>query len=272
MSEPPISVTASGACGWDVVVDDCAAYDSLSDEKQAAVVEMAIDFLWNWTQRVFGVCEAVVRPCRQDCRSSVGTMYQGLPLGVYPWGSVYTGGMLLGMGCGRCGDLCGCPAVSSLRLPGPVQEITEILVDGEVLDPTVYRVDNGRFLIRLDGEHWPLCQDMALDVDQPDTWQITYTRGIPVPVGGLTAASILACQFAKAIATPKDCALPERIQQITRQGVTVTVMNDFAEVDQGRTGLYMVDSWVSSVLRPVRPSRVYSPDIPRPKFRSGGSV
>jgi hypothetical protein len=259
MSEP---------CSWGIVVDDCPAYDSLTTEQQQMVVDMATDYLWNWTDRMFGICEVSVRPCRGNCaganRLFGSTWSSGKLLPTLIGGSWYN------LGCGTCGtDDCSCPAMSSLKLPGPVSSIVEVRQDGLLVPATSYRVDNGYYLVRLDGWAWPTCQNMTMDpATDPETFEVTYLRGVEVPAGGKAAATKLACEFAKSIATPSKCALPERIKTITRDGVAVTLMDDFKDLESYKTGIWLIDSWVSSVMKPVRASSVRSVDIPHPRFRT----
>ena len=40
----------------------------------------------------------------------------------------------------------------------------------------------------------------------------------------------------------------------------MTMMDAFEGLDEGRTGLWMVDSWLESVRKPPRPARVHNPD------------
>ena len=249
-------------CDWPIIMEQCNTYDALPAAKKAQALQMATEFLWNWTDRVYGLCTVSIRPCKADRPSSMSTTWnQGKVLPVLVQGQWFN------VGCGRCGDACGCDGALALRLPGPVSSIQEVLVDGVALPNTAYRVDNAQFLVRLDGGRWPTVQNLAAPTTEPGTWEVTYTRGVDVPTGGLVAAGILACQFAKALTNKTDCVLPERIQQVTRQGVTVTIMDDFKEVEGGKTGIYLVDSWVASVMKPRRRSMVYSPDIPRPRNR-----
>jgi hypothetical protein len=90
-----------------------------------------------------------------------------------------------------------------------------VLVDGVAVDPTLYRVDNGDELVRLDGEAWPTTQDMLLDPDQPGTFAVTYLHGVPVDGLGARAAGVLACEFAQAI-QGLNCALPPTVTSINR--------------------------------------------------------
>jgi hypothetical protein len=177
------------------------------------------------------------------------------------------------LACGTCGlgDDCSCTSVSSIRLPGPVASVTRIVIDGTVFDPASYRVDGPR-VVRTDGQHWPYCQDMSLNAGAVGTWTIEYQRGLPVPNGGQVAAGVLASELAKAACNDGSCQLPQRLQTITRQGVTMAMLTDFTQsLDQGYTGIWIVDSWISSVTRPHQSALVTSPDFRRPGRFSGRS-
>ena len=76
----------------------------------------------------------------------------------------------------------------------------------------------------------------------------------------MVAAGVLALELAKAACMDRDCALPARLQTVTRQGVTVQVQDDFDEMQEGRTGIWLVDSWVTSIRKPRQLARAYNPD------------
>lgn len=256
-------------CSWPVQFPpDCTVpepYASLPASGQALYDQMAIDFLWRWTGRRFSICEVTVRPCRERCWDGLSTF--GSIVTRRPFTPALIRGEWFNIACGSCGDACGCGDTSTLKLPGPVDEITEITIDGTVLDPAAYRVDNHQLLVRLDGDRWPTCQNMGAALGKPDTWGVTYTLGIPVPVGGQIAAGLLASEFAKAACNDSTCLLPKRLQTITRQGVTVGFMDAFDDLQKGGTGLWLIDSWVTSVTRAPQAPRVFSPDVPRDRFR-----
>lgn len=231
--------------------------------------DMAVEYLWRWTNGIFGLTEVSVRPCRMDC-SSFSSFWGRGP---YPWlteSSFYSGrgfvpveirGAWHDLGCRTCGTVaCGCEELEAVILPGPVTEITEVLLDGEVLDPDAYKITHRRYLLRVDGGDWPVCQDLAAEPTEPDTFQVTYKRGVPVPPGGQVAAGILANEFAKAAANDSSCQLPKRLQTVTRQGVTVAMIDSFDNVDKGFTGIWLIDAWVNSIVKSPKPSRVISPD------------
>ncbi|MBB3665908.1 hypothetical protein FB384_004867 [Prauserella sediminis] len=224
------------------------------------VVEAASEILWRLTAGRFGLCHDTVRPCRRNC----------LPDDCYA--PPATSGLLLGsrwvnMGCAHQQRPCGCGPVSEIALPGPVHVDDEhpvaVRVDGAQLDPTVFRLVDGNRLIRVDGQKWPDCQDFTADLDEPGAFGIDYWRGNPVPPGGRRAVALLACELWKAC-NGLECQLPNRVEQVQREGVTMTMVNSQEFLERGRVGITEADMWLSSVnpsgLR--QPPAVYSPDLP----------
>lgn len=258
-------------CAWEADISDCADASVLEQSGDPELyVEMATEYLWNWTNRKFGLCEVALRPCREDCIEGRSTFFGNggpWPNGIGAlWRPAIIGGQWYNIGCGRCGDRCGCGHVDQLRLPGPVHSIEAIVIDGATVPSGNYRVDDNRYLVRLDGEAWPTCQDFELPVSAEGTWQVTYKRGVPVPSGGSVAAGVLAIELAKAACNDSTCQLPRRVQTVTRQGVTIAMLDAFDDVEKGHTGIWLIDSWLSSMNNAPQPSRVYSPDV-RPKGR-----
>lgn len=260
-------------CEWPLVEElACSALDDIEDEAlRDALVTTATSLLWNWSGRVFGLCELTVRPCRKDCDPSTYQGYAGIPSPQYanrPFLPVLVDGEFLNLRCGRSCGACGCRVTPEIGLPGPVDSIVEVLVDGQVLDASAYRVDNRRWLVRTDGGEWPTCQDMTADpaVDE-GTFEVTYRYGTPVPPAGQLAAAVLACEMAKA-ALGRECELPQRVQSVTREGVTVAILDSFEGLEAGRTGIWLVDSFVTSVTNAPRRSRVLSPDVQPARVRT----
>ena len=174
--------------------------------------------------------------------------------GSRPWGIC---------GCGVA-DQCGCGSLSQINLPGnpAVLGVTEVIVDGVTLAPASYRLDSFRRLVRVDGERWPCCQDLALAVTEPGTWQVSYAFGRVPPEAGVTAARDLACEMYQG-ATGGDCALPKRVTTISRQNVTLALLDPFKFFEAGRTGIYSVDLFLAAVNPKGRARRGHmaSPDV-----------
>src|SRR5438128_508567 len=80
----------------------------------------------------------------------------------------------------------GCGCLSTVRLSGyPVREVSEVKIDGDVVDPSEYRLDGWQDLVRMDDpgppvrkRRWPHSQNLALDDDQPNTFSVTYSHGV----------------------------------------------------------------------------------------------
>jgi hypothetical protein len=264
MTEPTLEPLPS-SCSWPVAWTSCDC--EIPVEERDAYVQMATDLLNAWTGGVYGSCEVTLRPCRADCDGYVPTFWGRGPFprgGGSPWQPVVVDGQWINLTCGQCGTNCSCDTHASIGLPGPVGAIVEVLIDGVLVDPTTYRVDNHRYLVRTDGGIWPSCQDVAAPSSAEGTWQVTYLHGLSVPLGGQVAAARLACELWKAACGDASCQLPRRVQSITRQGVTIGLLDSFDDIDKGRTGIWTVDSWVASVTRVVpRGGQVFSVDRPR---------
>lgn len=261
-------------CEWPVEYSTCEEPNWSNDEETHAEAKalfetMATDLLWNWTGKRYGICEATVRPCRdwgtrrEDTYTGRGP-FTSLPGAGRPgWLPVMINGSWFNLRCGRCSGGCHCDWSKAIKLPGPVREILEIEIDGEILDPSRYFLAPGGTLVRTDLGFWPNEQNLDKPLGEVGTWGVTYKRGEPVPSGGRIAAGVLARELFLASCGDPDCGLPQRVQTVTRQGVTVAVLDAFEDVEQGRTGIWLIDSWVASVAKSPRKSTVLSPDVPR---------
>jgi hypothetical protein len=177
----------------------------------------------------------------------------------------------------RDGQVC---STSEVALNAyPVVEIVQVIVDGVVLSPTRYRLDNDRTLVRMPDEgtdraYWPSAQRMDLPVTAEHTWAVTFRHGAAPPLGGQAAAAVLSGELAIALGVAAGgdgkCRLPRRTQQVVRQGVTVmTYPKDL--LASGRTGIAEIDMWLHSV-NPgniTRRATVASPDYRRGTRRTG---
>uniref|UniRef100_A0AAU7J7W1 Head-tail adaptor n=1 Tax=Microbacterium phage Merry TaxID=3144827 RepID=A0AAU7J7W1_9VIRU len=271
-------------CSWDVTYADCAGRCDTFDRwpeadrasAQATFEAMAVEFLWNATNRMFGVCQEELRPCRQDCAGNAAwaTTFWGRGPGGNPGfprlgaggmggGAFYpvlVSGQWFNVTCGCLGK-CSCSPTgpSVLSLPGPAVAVTEVTIDGVTVDPETYRLDRGRWLVREDGS-WPGCQDMNVPADAVGSFVVRYQRGVPVPVAGQVAAGRLACELAMAACGDEDCALPDNWQTLTRQGITINAdpNQDGSQV----TGIWSIDEWIKQVNRPRSFASVRSVDVP----------
>lgn len=206
------------------------------------------------------------RPCNPGCQGARG--YVAYPVGsamagaVGPWMSPY-----LDAGVWRnclCPGPCSCRASCEVPFPGPVASVSEVKVDGVVVTADAYRLDVDRgitYLVRVDGDCWPRCQDMDLADTEAGTMSVTYVPGEVLPLSGAAATGRLAAEFVKQC-QGGDCALPDQLVSLSRNGVEVQVADPATMLDAGLTGVESVDLWIRSVNphRQAQRSRAYSPD------------
>ena len=145
---------------------------------------------------------------------------------------------------------------SRIRLRG--KNVTKIHAvrdrSGNILDPSSYYLVDHSVLQATAGVPWTPCNV-----------EVTYTYGSPVPVAGRMAARTLALEFVRLWSGDDDCALPQRVTSISRQGVSYTLLDSQDFIDDMRTGVYAVDLFLKSVNPDgaKRRSKVFSPDVPR---------
>lgn len=258
---PPPYPTPGPCTTWingDDVADCCDGEVGSNTFEYEDVASMASYLLFELTARQFpGICERTERPCRSGCGC---------------WDSV--GGLLVGTTCDQ-NRRCGCSTESYLELPGwPIRQILEVKIDGDVVAANEYRLESNKRLLRLADpgppitrQSWPGCQDLTLEDDQEGTFSVRYSYGVDPPPLGRRAAAQLACELWKACpGNAGECALPNKVTRIVRQGVTMEKIVPLAELLRtGATGLQLVDTFIAAAnphgIR--RRPAVWSPDRPR---------
>ena len=214
----------------------------------------ASQVLYELSGRMYeGQCTQTVRPCGQQI-CGFQMLSRGYVIG--PWN--YPGGMGWSGSYWHYNDIngCGCQPLDTVLLGYPVREIVEVKIDGVVVDPTTYRLDNRRKLVRMRDPlepdvplFWPNCQIMDLNDDQPGTFSVTYRSGQDAPLMGQLAAAELACEIHKACNGSAECALPGGVTRVTRQGITIekSVFTRWAAIaGLWRTGLTRVDTFLNA--------------------------
>lgn len=255
-----------GVCGWSVdlgCAPNIADYSADDIERATAYATYILDGL---TGHQFGQCPITVRPCGTGCAWTAG--YLTWPVAgpssttPGPWMTPYVIGGVW-RNC-ACSGGCSCAPACRVELGGPVAEVTEVRVDGLVLDPSAYLLI-GQWLARVDGgECWPSCQDPAVPDTEEGTFSVTYRPGRALPVAGQIAAGALAAEFLKACAGAA-CGLPAQVASLTRQGVDVEFVSPTDVLTDGLTGIREVDLFVRAV-NPAglqRRSGISTPDIRR---------
>lgn len=245
-----------GYCDWPATIPAkyTAEWAKFDEGVRERAIALAGRILWTLTGQVYGLCEATARPCFAPLQ---GTTYRGEG-GFWP-------GLLNGApgATGPCGCSADCTEVSYDRvaLPGPVDSILSVHVDGELTAPTLYRVDKRRWLHRIDGQRWPTHQDVHAPDEAPGAFAVRYMRGLPIPAPGEELAGVLAVELARGM-TGGACRLPNRATSASRQGVSVELVDPREWMTNGMTGVEEVDLWIMAVNpgRSRRPARVTSPD------------
>lgn len=258
-----------GPCTWPDIGDQlcCEDWDTHSVTLQEQAASYARTILWAATGRQYGLCELTVRPCGgfcEDCGSS-GWYYDGLGTWVpYIWNGEWKN-----CWCGGAGGCCTCSPDCQVYLPGPVYSVTSVRVGGESLNVTggdIFVLDQ-QWLIRTDTTAcWPQCSDQNLAPGDTDAFEVTYLRGLPVPDALAKAYASLACEYSRAcLGLP--CRLPSRVSSISRQGVTISMVDIAELLRNGLTGLWEVDQ----VILALNPNglkgrtRFWSPELQEPR-------
>jgi len=259
-------------CNWTIDTTCVPGWDALPEDVRILSAQRAAEILWALTGRRFGGCPVTWRPCSPRCSGAGG--YRTWPVNTSATGNVGTWMFpYLDAGVWRnciCPGSCQCGARCEVPMPSPVASVSEVKVDGAVIDPSAYRLDSVRgipYLVRTDGDCWPQCQTMDLNDTEVGTFSVTYTPGETLPVAGAAATGALAGEFAKAC-QGAECALPDNLASLSRNGVEVTMIDPTEVLNAGLTGVESVDLWVRSVnpARKAQPSKVWSPDAMRGRF------
>jgi hypothetical protein len=256
----------TGLCEpWPVIW--CANLPTGSEAVTGTALQAASEALWAATAQRFGLCTENIRPCRRDCGGGwpYGDSWYEWTGGTWPQPMLYDGAWF-NITCGSCSGECSCVGLEEAMLPGPVYDIVQVKVDGVPLPTSAYRLDKGRLLVRTDGGVWPSCQHMERDDTEVGTWSVTARFGERVPILGQQAVGELACEMVRAI-LGEDCRLPKNVQQLVRQGVTISFPEDSNLVDRLYFGGMFIRAFNPSGL--VARPQVY--DVDGPTFRHTGS-
>jgi hypothetical protein len=212
--------------------------------------QQASELLFQLSGRLFsGECgPKTVRPPCHGCGCGYQVLSRGYVVGPWNWdGGVYSSL------CDYCLVSC---SPSRVKLSGyPVREITEVKVNGNVLDPSLYTLWKRRYVTRLNNGHWPYQQNLTLPDTEEGTFSVTYTYGSDPPELGVAAAAQLGCELYKACSGATDCVLPTGVTRVTRQGITIeqSAFTSWAyqretRVQMGgwKTGLSLVDAFLTA--------------------------
>ena len=150
----------------------------------ALFVQEACEFLYVASGYQYpGICTSTVRPCTPD-------------YGCYE------------DGCWSCAA-----PYNVVKLFEPVVAVQSVMVNGEILDASEYRLYDKRYLQKLVGG-WPW-QNLILPPGEVGTWSVTFTHGAAPPLAGVLAAQDLACRIS---AGGVDCTLPPHVVLVGSAG------------------------------------------------------
>src|SRR5688572_4241132 len=140
-----MSTPAEGPCGWTIDTGCCEDWATYPAAVQTRATTWATHILGYLSGRRYGACEVTVRPCGRRCDGWSGYMTHPVVGGPGAWMSPYIDGDMTWRNC-VCPGACSCEASCQVLLPGPVASVSEVMIDGAVLAPEAYRVDNGSIL------------------------------------------------------------------------------------------------------------------------------
>lgn len=228
---------------WPASVDT-SAYDP---EVVALAERYAVASLRLLTLNRVGGLPKTVMPAGRTCTAPVMKRDMFYPVTYFPSAATLKA-------C-NCALGCRCAGVAGVKLTAPIGDIYEVKIDGVVLDPASYHVEDGDLLVRDDGKAWPACGGK--------NFTVTYLNGHKVDAMGAYAAGVLANEYLKMLTVTKGCRLPSSVTNVQRQGLTFEVARGM--FPDNMTGITEVDTfvalWNPHGLR-TKPM-VYSPDIKR---------
>lgn len=194
-----------GPCQAWITASDLACGEPV---ERASAARAASDVLFLLSGSQFtGECETTIRPGLGDCWCLAGWPYPYWPESSYQWeqwGHPYRPGM--------------CGGSNRIQLGvWPVTEIGAVVIDGDTLPGSDYAVEDHMWLVRTDCTPWPT----------GDVWTVTFTAGVAPPEMGVRAAKAVACWLLEQTSSgSEECQLPDNVQVLTRNGVTVQMLPD----------------------------------------------
>lgn len=227
---------------------DLAEWNGLAAGIKTAATNAAIRVLWSATGRQFSACTVISRPVQLPMYTSEAWMCPNPP-----WVPVHLDDDLW------VNWPANIPMIDPTRvtLEGPVTSITSVTIANAVVSNTKYRLDQGTWLVRTDGDIWPLWQDTSLPGTDVTAFVVTYVQGLAPPAELLAAAGTYALEMSRAMApsASTQCRLPSRAKTVTRQGITIDMVDPTLLLERGLTGLPDVDP----IILALNPNRYIAP-------------
>ena len=114
--------------------------------------------------------------------------------------------------------------------------VTAVTIGGEPFAAWHHR---GAWLYRDDGAGWQECDGQDVVVH--------YEWGQLPPVGGTRAMLLLAIELGKSEIGDSSCRLPKRVVNVTRQGISMALLDPQTFLTRGKLGMPDIDQWLASV-------------------------
>jgi hypothetical protein len=139
----------------------------------------------------------------------------------------------------------------------PVLSVDQITQGGVTLDPSTYSIRNNAYLRRNGGIPWML--------DPVNELLITYTWGTNPPPSGVRAATRLANELILNDMGSPECALPQRLMTVNRQGLSYSFVDPQQFLDNGKIGIPEIDFFLAAVNpnKSKKRAKVFLGDRPR---------
>lgn len=243
-------------CTTDFFAESCSYFDPSQVGMPKNVVEYAIVVASEILYRVSGrqytsMCERVVLPgCDRTCKLSPAYNDSHLHRD-----TDYSSGAFSGSSC--CSNTtCDTCYPDSIELPGPINSVIEIVIDGVILPSSAYRIIGHKKLVRVDGGTWPNNNNLTrspYDVEDPanpwddcsQAWLVRYYQGKCPPLMGQLAAAALAKTIADDICVEK--CLPNNTARITAEGLDVRLISRFQSIYKNhKFGIKEVDTFLAA--------------------------
>lgn len=144
----------------------------------------------------------------------------------------------------------------TIKLRGqPVVSITSVEDSNGLVDPAAYTLVNHASIMSVANPGWDAYNGIV----------VTYQHGTKPPAAGKTAAITLAEQLILAIDDDESCKLPRNVQSITRQNISMQLLDPLQFLENGRVGLYEVDLFIAAANpnKSKKRARVFSAQLPR---------
>lgn len=232
-----------------------------SDPLAIEACSMASYILWAFSGRRYGVLRTVTETYECACsKTGLGTFDPFALPAVDGTGLVVN--TLSGTECGCTGTVGGRHV--RLRLKGsPVRRVHSVRRDTVELDPATYRVENSGLLTLDPGAPGDVCG-----------LEVTYTYGAGIPGGGRQAARTLAQELLRSWNDDEECRLPDRTTNVSRQGVSFTVLDKQDFLDEFKTGILEIDLFLRAAnpAKALKKAKVFSVDLPKAYRRTANGV